>query len=79
MQDDLAACLYNLNVEERDVYPKCKQFRDIVSNDCSAMLSAVSQFRDMSISKLAPRAPKLPRPQIPLGWPRKRAHGFMSL
>ena len=79
MQADVAARLYNLSVEEHDICPNCKQFRDTVSHDCSAMLSALGQFRDMSISEPAPPAPELPRPQIPPGRPGKRAHGFMSL
>lgn len=75
----MAEKLYNLSVQERDVCPRCKQFKDTVTHDCRTILTALGEYRDLSISEPAPLAPDLPRPQIPLGRPGKRVHGFMSM
>ena len=43
------------------------------------MLTALGEYRDLSLSEPAPPAPEFPRPDIPPGRPGKRMHGFMSL
>ena len=43
------------------------------------MLSSLGQYQDLSIFELTPLALDLPRLEIPLGRPGKRAHEFMSL
>ena len=79
MQADLADQLHSLSVQERDTCPRCKDFKDTVQHDCTAMLSALGEYRDLSISEPAPPAPDFPTPPIPPGRPGKRLHGFMSL
>ena len=79
MQADLIAQLHNLSVQERDVCRRCKQFKDTVIHDCTTMLRALDEYRDLSISKPGPLAPNLPIPHIPPRRPGKRAHGFMTM
>ena len=79
VQADLAERIYNLTVERRDVCPHCRESMDTIRHNCSAMLRALGDYRDLSLFEHAPPAPDLPRPQIPPGRPGKRVHGFMSM
>ena len=79
MQADLAKCMNNLSIEECDVCPNCKQFRNTISHDFSVILSALSEYGDLLIFELALPTPDLSRPKIPLVRPGKKTHKFMSL
>ena len=57
----------------------CKEFRDNVRHDSDAMLLALLDYWDLSISKHAPLTLDMSRPQIPLGRLKKKVHEFMSI
>ena len=79
MQVDLAEQLHSLNIQQHDICSRCKDFKETVQHNYSTMLTALGEYRDLSLSKVAPPAPKFPRPEIPPRRPGKRVHGFMSL
>ena len=76
---NLVKCLYNLSVHEHDVCPTCQEFKAIVMHNCSAMLCALGEYQESSISKPALPTPDLSRLQIPPKKPVKKAHGFMFI
>ena len=43
------------------------------------MLHALGDYRDLSISEQASPIKDFSRPQISIGRPKKRVHGFMSM
>ena len=56
VQANLADQLHSLSVQEHDTCLRCKDFKDTVQHDCTAMLSALGEYRDLSISELVPPA-----------------------
>ena len=79
MQPNLVKRLYTLTIQELDVCPNYRDFKDTVKHNCSTIFGALGDYRDFSISKHALPTKDFPRPQILLERLRKRVHGFMSM
>ena len=79
MQADLAEQLYTFSIQEHDVCPRCKYFKDNIQHDYSTMLSTLGEYQDLSISELALLTLDFSRPQILPRRSGKRVNKFMSL